>query len=219
MKIEVQNNVPGVKVSVNQNADGSYTILLVENENENEKENESKKLGEVKPGSVVTIGNRDYIVLDHAGETIAVITKESTRDMEFGDSEDYEKSYVRFYCNGEFYEELAKVVGKENIIQHIVKLEANDGTGKGKTCRDFISIITTENYRRYREFLKPYGNWWWTATRINSDNSDYARRVCCICFDGVLGWDGCGYSNGVRPFCILNSSVSCKITEENNEEG
>lgn len=169
MKVEVQNNVPGVKVSVNQNADGSFAILLVENE--------SKKLGEAKPGSVVTLGNREYIVLGHADETTAVITKEFAKKMEFGKSGDYEKSDVRSYCNGEFYKELAKAVGKENIIQHTVKLEADDGTGKGKTCKDFVSIITTENYRRYREFLKPYGDWWWTATRVNYDDSDYARRV------------------------------------------
>lgn len=30
MKIEVQNNIPGVKVSVNQNADDSFAILLTE---------------------------------------------------------------------------------------------------------------------------------------------------------------------------------------------
>lgn len=200
MKVEVQNNVPGVKVSVNQNADGSFAILLVENE--------SKKLGEAKPGSVVTLGNREYIVLGHADETTAVITKDFAKKMEFGKSGDYEKSDVRSYCNGEFYKELAKAVGKENIIQHTVKLEADDGTGKGKTCKDFVSIITTENYRRYREFLKPYGDWWWTATRVNYDDSDYARRVCYVYSNGVLGWYGCVYCRGVRPFCILNSSIS-----------
>ena len=32
MKIEVQNNVPNAKVSVNQNADDSYTIHIAEME-------------------------------------------------------------------------------------------------------------------------------------------------------------------------------------------
>lgn len=199
MKVEVQNNVPDVKVSVNQNADGSFAILLIENE--------SKKLGEANPGSVVTLGNREYIVLGHADETTAVITKEFAKKMEFGESGDYEKSDVRSYCNGEFYEELAKAVGKENIIQHTVKLEADDGTGKGKTCKDFVSIITTVNYRRYREFLKPYGDWWWTATRVNYDDSDYACSVYLVSSRGVLFWDSCVLRSGVRPFCVLNSSI------------
>ena len=153
------------------------------------------------------IGNREYIVLGHAEETTAVITKDFTKEMEFGQSGDYLTSDVRKYCNGEFYNELVAAVGAENIVKHTVKLVADDGTGKGKTCCDNVSIITTENYRRYREFLKAYGDWWWTATRVTYDDEDYARRVCCVRSGGVLGWRGGGCCSGVRPFCILNSSV------------
>lgn len=84
---------------------------------------------------------------------------------------------------------------------------ADDGTGKGTVCKDNVSILTTELYRRYREFLPAYGDWWWTATPANSDNENYARRVCCVGFYGVLCWSDCGYGCGVRPFCILNSSI------------
>lgn len=199
MKINVINNIPNVKVACDKNDDGSCTITLTEDKR--------FPLGEAKPGSVVKIGNREYIVLGHAEETTTVITKDFTKEMEFGQSGDYLTSDVRKYCNGEFYNELVAAVGAENIVKHTVKLVANDGTGKGKTCCDNVSIITTENYRRYREFLKAYGDWWWTATRVAYDDEDYARGVCYVYCSGILGWRGCDYCRGVRPFCILKSSV------------
>ena len=199
MKINVVNNIPNVKVTCDKSDDGSCTITLTEDKR--------FPLGEAKPGSVVKIGNREYIVLGHAEETTAVITQDFVRKMEFGESGDYLTSDVRKYCNGEFYNELVSAVGAENIVKHTVKLVADDGTGKGKTCCDNVSIITTENYRRYREFLKAYGDWWWTATRVTYDNEDYARGVCYVYSYGILGWNGCGYCFGVRPFCILKSSI------------
>lgn len=199
MKINVTNNLPNVNVTVNQNDDGSLAILLFEKK--------GKKLGDFKPGETVKFGDREYIVLGHAQETTAVITKDIVKEMEFGKTGDYTKSYVREFCNGEFYKELAKAVGKDNIVPHRVNLMCDDGSNKGVTCKDNISILTTENYRRYREFLPAIGKWYWTATGVTTLDKDYARCVCDVNSRGVLSWIGCGGCRGVRPFCILNSSI------------
>lgn len=200
MKINVINNIPNVKVACDNNDDGSCTITLTEDTR--------FPLGEAQLGSVVKVGNREYIVLDHSKDTTAIIAKKFTTKMEFGQSGDYLTSDVREYCNGKFYNELVATVGSENIVKHTVKLVAGDGTGNGKTCSDNVSVITTENYCRYREFLKVYGNWWWTATRVTYDDRHYSCGVCCVHADGILDWRVCNiYRNGVRPFCILKSSV------------
>lgn len=166
-----------------------------------------KTLGEIKPGSIVKIGNREYIVLGHGTETTAVITKDIVKNMWFGKTGDYSKSYVREFCNGDFYKELAKAVGKSNIVPHRVNLTCDDGSNKGATCKDNVSIITAENYRRYREYIPALGKPYWTATGVTTLNKDFARRVCYVLSPGILSWDGCGYSSGVRPFCILKSSI------------
>ena len=199
MEIKVINNVPGIKVTVNKSEDGSFAVLLAQ-------ENR-KTLGDVACGSVVKIGNREYIVLEHSKETTAVIAKQFAKTMEFGKDGNYLNSDVRKYCNGDYLKELASAVGEDNIVPHTVKLVADDGTGKDVTCKDKVSILTTDLYRRYREFLPAYGSWWWTATRVNTTMSDYARCVCCVFSNGVLDWRGCVCCVGVRPFCILNSSV------------
>lgn len=199
MKVNVTNNIPNVNVTVNQNSDGSLAILLFEKT--------GKKLGDFKPGETVKLGNREYIILGHGKETTAVITKDIVKNMEFGKIGDYTKSYVREFCNGDFYKELAKAVGKENIIPHRVNLTCDDGSNKGVSCKDNVSIITCENYRRYREYLSAIGKGFWTATGVTTLDKDYARRVCYVCSSGVLNWNGCGFCSGVRPFCILHSSI------------
>ena len=199
MNIEVQNNVPNVKVSVNQNADGSFSILLAQVE--------GKMLGSVTPGDTVTIGEREYIVLDHENGITAIIAKKPTKTMAFGKDGNYAKSDVRAYCNGEFYEELCKVVGEYNVLPHTVNLVSDDGSNKGVTVGDNVSILTCDSYRRYREFLPAIDFACWTATRVTTLSEDYARSVCIVDRGGILGWDDCGYFGWVRPFCILNSSV------------
>ena len=77
MKIEVQNNIPGVKVNVNQNSDGSFTVVLAK------EIAGSKTLGSVKPGDTVTIGNREYIVLGHEKGTTTIVAKKPTKSMDF----------------------------------------------------------------------------------------------------------------------------------------
>lgn len=199
MKIEVQNNVPGVKVSVNQNADGSFAILLAEMA--------CKTLGSVKPGDTVTIGEREYIVLGHEKGTTTIVAKKPTKSMAFGKDGNYINSDVRKYCIGEFYEELCKAVGKHNIIPHIVNLVSDDGSHKGTLIKDNVSILTCDLYRRYRELLPWIGSSWWTATRVTTLDKDYASDVCVVRSSGVLDWNGCDCFLGVRPFCYLDSSV------------
>lgn len=198
MKVNVINNVPNIEVTLNQSSDGSTTLVV--------KEKMQKTLGQLKPGSIVKLGEREYIVLGHGTDTTAVITKDSVKKMEFGDNNNYQTSKVREYCNTTFYNELVKAVGTENIFKHKVKLMADDGTNKGVFCCDNVSILTTELYRRYRQYILNCDDWW-TATPVNSTIRNYARSVCYVYSNGILCWDDCDYCGGVRPFCILNSSI------------
>ena len=166
-----------------------------------------KTLGSVKPGETVTIGEREYIVLSHENGITAIIAKTPTKTMAFGNDGNYAKSDVRTYCNGEFYEELCKVVGEYNVLPHTVNLVSDDGSNKGASVTDFVSILTCDLYRRYREFLPAIDFACWTATRVTTLDKDYARSVCIVDHGGILGWDDCGYFGWVRPFCYLNSSI------------
>ena len=79
MNIKVDNPIPNIKVSVNKNPDGSFSISLSEI-------GVAKKrtLGSMKRGSIVKLGDREYIVLEHSKDTTTVITKEFTKKIPIG---------------------------------------------------------------------------------------------------------------------------------------
>ena len=139
--------------------------------------------------------------------TTSIVAKKPTKSMAFGEDGNYTKSDVRAYCNGEFYEELCDAVGKHNIIPHTVNLVSDDGSNKGATVKDNVSILTCDLYRRYRELLPAIDSACWTATRVTTLDKGFAYGVYVVDCRGLLCWYSCGHSFGVRPFCILNSSV------------
>lgn len=203
MKINVTNKVDNLNVTVSE-LNNCIEILITEKEDKKG----NKTLGSVIPGNIVTIGMRKYIVLGHEAGTTVLLDANKIDEGAFDeDDSDYKISNVRKYLNDKYYEELCAAVGKDNVIKHSVNLEADDGTNKGAFCDDFVSLITTTNYRRYREYIPAAGYHWWTATRVTTSDKDYSRCVCCVSSRGVPRWGDCSYRSGVRPFCILNSSI------------
>ena len=205
MKINVTNKVKNLNVTVDETTDG-FEIRITEKKEEDQ---ETKTLGSVAPGNIVAIGKRKYIVLDHSTETTALLDADKIDERVFDDNDsNYETSDIRKYLNDTYYKELCAAVGKENVIKHRVDLEAEDGTNKGEFCEDFVSLITIASYRLYRERIPAAGYPWWTATRVTTADKDYYRRVCYVHCSGVLCWSICDGHFGIRPFCILNSSIS-----------
>ena len=72
---------------------------------------DGRMLGNHEPGDIVTLGNRQYIVLEHKDGITAVIVKEIVHYMAFGRDADYANSEVRKWLNREFYKELIDAVG------------------------------------------------------------------------------------------------------------
>ena len=83
----------------------------------------------------------------------------------------------------------------------------DDGSNKNDYVEDFVSILTTEEYRRYRELIPAYEDWWWAASAVTVLDEDYSRSVCYVSSSGAVDWGDCECTGGVRPFCILNSSI------------
>lgn len=159
-------------------------------------------------GSVVSIGGCNFIVLDYIGNCVAVITEDSIRNMRFGDSADYKTSKVREYLNGDFYRNLAKRVGEDNIVKHRIDITPEDGKTETKFVEDFVSVMSVDSYRKYSCFITNPGWWWLANAKSESETSGYAREVCTVNMDGILGNHECEESAGyVRAFCILKSCV------------
>lgn len=182
-------------------------INLINDLPEEKKTNEIRTLGDCGLGEFIKLGDREYVVLGHDNDTTAIITNNSVTVMSYGSNSNYIDSQVREFCNGEFYEELADAVGKENIIPHKVNLMCNDGTNKRMYCEDNVSILTDDKYRQYREYITAEDKSFWSATRASTIREDVKDNVGIFEAIGSVHNIPFWYNSGVRPFCILNSSV------------
>jgi len=172
--------------------------------------NSKKKLGEFGIGETFKIGNIEYIVLDKTEDRVSCITKNFINPRKRFDIEtnNFGKSEVFCYLNqGEYYKFLANAIGEENIVEHEIDLMSSDGVRRCDNIKCKISLLTIEQYNKYRAILPAVENWWWLATQYQ----DYACGVCCASSYGGVGRGGYDYG-GVRPFSILKSDifVSCK---------
>lgn len=167
------------------------------------------KLADTAPGDIVKVGSHEFIVLEHREGGTALIRKDLLRTgEEFGDNNNYGKSKVDRICN-QFAEEIAGIVGEDNILLHEVDLTSDDGLKDYGTIQRKASLLTAERYRQYVEILDKHkiDAWWWLATAFSTAAHENNSWVKCVSPAGYFYDIYCNSDRGVRPFCILNSSI------------
>ena len=167
------------------------------------------KLFDIPIGETFKIGEHEFIVLEHSGDTTAVILKELLyEEKEFGINNNYKNSYVDDICN-EFEYTIADVIGKENLIEHEVDLTADDGLKDYGKIKRKMSLLTANLYRRYVEILDKHklDKWWWLSTAYSTPTHNHTSWIKCVSPRGYIDGNGYGNDCGVRPFCILKSNI------------
>lgn len=134
---------------------------------------------------------------------------DNIEDMEFdSNSNNWENSGLRGYLNGEFFEKMAAEIGSKNIIPFERNLLSLDGQTEYGKCEDKVSLLTVDEYRKYRNLIpntKDY--WWWLVSPWSTPCNDYKRAVAVVSTAGNVYDISCNDSNGVRPVCIFSSSI------------
>ena len=173
----------------------------------------STKLADTTPGDVVKMGSHEFIVLEHLTEGTALIRKDLLfDDEEFGNDNNYAGSNVEDICNN-FAEELAGIVGADNVLLHDVDLTSDDGLKDYGVIKRRVSLLTAPMYRQFVEILDEHkiDAWWWLATPYSTPRHEHTSWVKCVSPSGYISSDNCGSHGGVRPFCILNSNIFVSI--------
>lgn len=134
---------------------------------------------------------------------------DSIEDMKFdSNSNNWENSDLRDYLNEGFLEKIAAEIGLENIVPFERNLLSLDGQTEYGKCEDKVSLLTVDEYRKYRSLIpntKDY--WWWLVSPWSTPCNDYKRTVAVVSSAGYFGSDGCRNYSGVRPVCIFLSSI------------
>ena len=133
---------------------------------------------------------------------------DSLGDKKFDEnSSDWNESSLREYLNNEFYEKIAREVGRENIISSKRNLLSLDGQTEYGESDDFVSLLTVDEYRKYRKLIPNTGDWWWLVTPWSTPCNEYSKTVAVVSPSGYIRINRCDFNCGVRPFCILKSNI------------
>lgn len=168
-----------------------------------------RRLCEVPKKKTFQIGRFELIVLENSGDTTAVACREAyQKNIRFGDNNNYDGSNADKICE-EFADELAAIIGEENIVMHTVDLTTDDGLKDYGKIRRRASAMTADRYRRYVNILDEYklDIWTWLATAFSTKKHGNDSWVKCVSPSGCVYYSGSDVSRGVRPFCILKSNI------------
>ena len=150
-----------------------------------------------------------WTILDITDKEYMCLASRLEDSMEFdSSSNNWKSSDLREYLNNEFYEELAEVIGSDNIIPFKRDLLTLDGLTEYGTCEDKISLLTVDEYRKYRALIPNTDDYWWwliTADSCKSNNDNTWVRV--VSPRGNIYDSGFYDGFGVRPFVSLSSSI------------
>ena len=134
---------------------------------------------------------------------------DSIEERQFdSDSNNWKNSNLRDYLNEEFLEKIAAEIGLENIVPFERDLLSLDGQTEYGKCEDKFSLLTVDEYRKYRSLIpntKDY--WWWLISPWSTPCNDYKRTVAVVSSAGSISNNRCNIHIGVRPVCIFSSSI------------
>lgn len=161
-------------------------------------------------GEIFIENGVEYIVLEQLGDSrTAVLRKEILEDaMKFdSDNNNWKTSSIRRFLNEDYLREIEEAFGKDNIVEHTVNLLSLDGLDDYGTSNDRVSLLTIDQYRKYRRVIQNnLDSAWWLITPDSTPSGYGASCVQCVASGGGVGCGGCRWSlKGVRPFFILQS--------------
>lgn len=175
------------------------------------------EVGMVKLGQKIVIadecGRETWTAFAYQnGGTAFLLDKEYAVESRFGNNNNYVNSNARIIsttCDPAV--RLLKKYGSSSFLPLNIDLFSHDGFRDYGTCRgDLTGIMSFDMYRHNRKYINP--SVMWLATPDSTPSGTGASCVQCVYSDGGVGGGGCGwFGGGVRPFCIIKSSivVSC----------
>ena len=185
------------------------------------------EIGALNPGTTIEVGGIQMEILDSAYPAdsgsfgVFCLVKDVLFQRAFDKTcNNWEKSSIRAYLNGEYRKKLIDTLVDDGYLLAMQRdLTSDDGLKDYGKCVDYISLISCEEYRTYREYISDKSKLWWTLTADstpNSGNSDNARFVYR---DGSLDSSiACDEDIGVTPVFLFHPSLNVRIIKESNKE-
>lgn len=168
-----------------------------------------KYIGTPEIGKVIELAGMDWLILDKTEKGYFAILngfdeKERTFDST---SNNWITSKLRNELNARFLKKITDELGKDAVIEFDRDLLSMDGQTEYGHCKDKISFLTVDEYRKYRKLLPNMDKWWWLLTPWSTPVNDFSTTNTVVSPSGCFIDGNCSDVSGVRPACIFSSSI------------
>ena len=168
-------------------------------------ENDRKGL---RIGDTFILANLKWTILKALDNGYVCLANSMDVRMQFYPSgNDWEDSGLRKFLNNEFLKTLLGEVGEENILPFERNLISLDGRTEYGTCEDKVSLLSFDEYRKYRDLIPYDDKWWWLLTPWNTCRRKDKRNVITVSPVGEIGSFSCAVRKGIRPVCVFSSEI------------
>lgn len=144
----------------------------------------------------------EFICLDIIDGNYLAMTAKPWAEIPFdtNNHNDWRKSSLRRVLNTDFLE----LLDKKHLVMQTSDLIADNGDKAYGTSEDYVTILSCDQYRKYRDIVPLFEEWMWTLTpwSCNTSGSNYVRPVNRA---GNVHSHYAHDSSGVAPACLFSS--------------
>lgn len=172
-------------------------------------EGNSKRKIDVEPkaGNQFELAGLKWKIIDVL-DSGCICLAERSESMEFDpDVNDWRISRLRRHLNSDLLKNLENEIGEENVIKFERDLLSVDGQNQYRACKDKVSLLTLDEYRKYRSLIPNEEYYWWLLTPWSTGCNGYSLGVAVVLPSGCIYGYNCNSGSGVRPVCIFSPSI------------
>lgn len=144
----------------------------------------------------------EFICLDIIDGNYLAMTAKPWAEIPFDvdNHNDWRKSSLRRVLNSEFLD----LLDRDHLIKQTSDLIADNGDRAYGTSEDYVTILSCDQYRKYRDLVPLFDEWMWTLTpwTCSTSTSNYVRNVSTT---GYVSYNYARISYGVAPACLFSS--------------
>lgn len=160
----------------------------------------------LRPGEEFVYNGIRFICLDVIDGNYLAITADCLCEKRFNDNyndgcNNWKTSTLRRFLNEDVLEEHFDA---KHLIKQTSDLTADNGDKAYGTCEDYITLLTCDQYRNYRDYVPLFEECMWTLTPWMCDTG-HARNVRYVHPTGAIYSDYANGSYGLAPVCLFNS--------------
>lgn len=123
------------------------------------------------------------------------------------DTNDWRISELRQHLNSDLLEKIENEIGEKNVIEFERDLLSVDGQKEYEKCKDKVSMLTLDEYRKYRSLIPNEEYYCWLLTPWSTPCNEYYNWTAVVHPSGYVHSGNCNCCGGVRPVCIFSSSI------------